>query len=86
MSYKSRREERYIRFDEEQSHRRTRAQNEAFIDLIQTNGAEGTWSFSSIPPEGGTVILQKVPYKQWMIERDGTITVQPYGTTPSDGL
>lgn len=91
--YRSLKQQRRDAFDNEQSRRRTDAQNDAIVKLITKHGTSDPWSYSSLPPEGGTVILQWIPKKQWGIKIDGTVTEQPYDSgavykspTSSSGL
>lgn len=78
--YRSLREARRELYDREQAERRTREQNDKIIELIQTHDIDGAWAYSEVPPIGGDVTLQWIPHKQWLIERDGTVTEQPYAS------
>lgn len=82
--YKMDRQERH---DQIQAERRTTAQNEAIIRIIEgeQNGMKQGWAYSTIHETGETVEVQRCTpsLKCWKVEADGTTTEQ---TTPFSGL
>lgn len=80
MSYGYGKKARQEAFDNLQARLRTQEQNETIIDLIQKNGAQDAWSYSTIKATGDPVTLQKIGFKNWVIAADGTYTEQPYPT------
>jgi hypothetical protein len=62
--------------DREQARRRTDAQNAALVKIIEDNeGQNETWSYSSVPPEGGPVELGRIKTGSlWTVDPDGTVT------------